>query len=76
MDLFLVFSNVTTSDGYEWELYQVDESLEKAKEAIDFAIENYDWARVDEFAVIKARLGDPILGIADEYDLLNEEENE
>ena len=73
MDLFLVFSNATTCDGWEWELYQVDESLEKAKETIDFAIENFDWAIEGDFAVIKARLGDPILGIADEYDLLNEE---
>lgn len=73
MDLFLVFSNATTSDGYEWELYQVDESLEKAKETIRFAQENYDWAVGEEFAVIKAKLGEPIQDIEDEYDLLNEE---
>lgn len=73
MDLFLVFTNVTTSDGFEWELHQVDESLEKAKETIRFAQENYDWAVVGEFAVIKAKLGEPIQHLGDEYNLLNEE---
>jgi len=70
MDLFLVLINRTTSDGSEWELHQVDESLEKAKETIRFAQENYDWSVGGKFAVIKAKLGQHI---EDEYNLLNEE---